>query len=98
MGQKIVDMIIVNNQSDHLCVSIKDAGKEIVLSRGEVAFVFATGVGSNQPTFTLVTAADSIEVSASDAEGYLLAKETPKSKPRGTQTDGLWDRELDARP
>ncbi len=94
----MVDLKIRSNYCDRLRVLIKDAGEEHVLSRGEVAYVLAVGVGSHQPTFTLATAEDSIEISASRAEGYFLSKEPPESKNSGTQTFGVWDRELDAGP
>jgi hypothetical protein len=95
MGKPMVDMTIRNGQCDRLRVLIKDGCEELVFSRGEVAYVFAAGVGSLQPTFNLVTAEDYIEISASNAEGYFLTKEPPKSKNSGMQPRGVWDRELD---
>lgn len=98
MAKPMADMRIHNNHCDRLRVLIKDEGEELVLSRGEVAYVFAAGVGSHQPTFSIVMAGDSTEVSASHAEGYLLRKEPTKSKNSGKPTSGVWDRELDGGP
>lgn len=98
MGKPMVDMTIHNSQCDRLRVLIKDKGEELALSRGEIAYVLALGEGSHQPTFSIVMAGDSIEVSASHAEGYFLRKESSKSKESGKPTSGVWDRELDGGP
>lgn len=95
MAKPMADMWIHNKQYDRLRVLIKDEGEELVLSRGEVAYVLAAGEGSHQPSFSIVMAEDSIEVSASHAEGCLLFKEPSRSKNSGKQTSGVWDRELD---
>lgn len=96
MGKPMCDMTIQNKHCERLRVLIKDSGEELPLSRGEVAYILAVGIGSQQPTFALVTAHDSIEISASHAEGYFMRKEPPNSKISGTQASGVWDQEVDA--
>ena len=87
-SETTADLRFCNNPYDRLRVLIKDEGEELVLSRGEAAYVLAAGVGGYQPTFTVVMGEDSIEVSASHAQGYFLSKEPPESKNSGKQTSG----------
>ncbi len=99
MGKLSSELTVQNNRGQPILVILKESGDEQMISVGEAVLVFALGIGSRPPKFTVVASNDSIEVFTSDSDASSLFKlPTGSEKKHGTEPFGVFDRELDGTP